>query len=277
MGSAIAIVDKEDVNSIQPEDFAIFTTNRQSPWYTHNQFSVPSRMPACTGRWCHCAWFWIHNPDSGSMQMYMNGFRCKITNTTSAARKIATPQVARRCGADTVTPKAADPSNCTNTATQPLYWYQKERNNMFEGTYAAPFYNELYGFTNGGQEYIFTDEQGPYEGNLSPAPAAVDSTSSESVTSTLSVAGSASPTVTPPAADTADPAPVPTVSSPDASQSTSAPVLAPVPQADTAAQPVCRRRTPEEKRALRQARRTKRLAARAHKKRAGSALAHFFS
>ena len=40
---------------------------------------------------------------------------------------------------------------------------------MFEGTYSPPYYNELYGYTDGGQKDIFTNEPGPYldsKGNL---------------------------------------------------------------------------------------------------------------
>ncbi|KAG8979806.1 hypothetical protein FRB90_007906, partial [Tulasnella sp. 427] len=195
-GCAIGIVDKANVNDIKPEDFAIFSANHTCPWYNVNEFQVPENMPACSQGVCHCAWFWIHSPNSGSMQIYMNAFKCKITNTKSTAKKIGTPQVARRCGYDPVLKRQGDPKNCTIGAKQPLYWLQNERNNMFEGYYDAPFYNDGYGYKNGAQDDIFVDEQGNFDG-ASPAaatttttPAAAQTTTKSNPTTTSSAAGS---------------------------------------------------------------------------------------
>ncbi|KAG9012235.1 hypothetical protein FRB90_006758 [Tulasnella sp. 427] len=141
-------------------------------------------MPACSQGVCHCAWFWIHSPNSGSMQMYMNAFRCKITNTKSTAKKIGTPKVARRCGHDPVLNRNGDPKNCTVGAKQPLYWLQNERNNMFEGYYDPPFYNDLYGYKEGAQDDIFVNEQGNYEGGLQAAGAVHKTTTTHKSTTT---------------------------------------------------------------------------------------------
>jgi len=122
--------------------------------------------------------------------MFMNGFRCKVTNVQSTAKKIGTPQLARRCGADTVTPKAADPSNCTVGAKQPLYWYQAERSTFFEGTYAPPFYNDLYGFPDGAQLDIFVDQAG---NQVSSGASGSSSSSVAGPTSTPAVVSSSSP------------------------------------------------------------------------------------
>lgn len=63
---------------------------------------------------------------------YMNGFRCKVSNSTSNVA-LAKPQIARRCGADPQFNKPeASPGNCTYGAKQPFYWFQKERNNVRE-------------------------------------------------------------------------------------------------------------------------------------------------
>jgi hypothetical protein len=60
----------------------------------------------------------------------MNGFQCRITNSTSSVG-LATSKVARRCGADPANGKpSAVPGNCTYGAKQPLYWYQAEQNNV---------------------------------------------------------------------------------------------------------------------------------------------------
>ena len=61
---------------------------------------------------------------------YMNGFRCNVTGSVSNIG-LAPGKVPRRCGAD---PERgvmnATPGNCTYGAKQPLYWFQKERNNV---------------------------------------------------------------------------------------------------------------------------------------------------
>ena len=81
--------------------------------------------------------------------VYMNGFQCDVTGARIDAPALSKPKVARRldifnllnfcqqyslyrrCGAD---PEHgvpyATPSNCTKGAKQPLYWFQKERNNV---------------------------------------------------------------------------------------------------------------------------------------------------
>ncbi|KAG9017587.1 hypothetical protein FRB90_000629 [Tulasnella sp. 427] len=83
-GCAIGIVDKANPHDLKPEDFAIFSTKHQCPWYNVNEFQVPENMPACSQGVGHCAWFWIHSPNSGSMQMYMNEERLDYTSTCFA-------------------------------------------------------------------------------------------------------------------------------------------------------------------------------------------------
>ncbi|KAI8982722.1 hypothetical protein BD414DRAFT_490930 [Trametes punicea] len=156
-GCALAIAYESDVSKIQPEDFTVFSVNQTCVWYRFTNFPVPARMPPCPEGGCHCAWFWIHSPDSGSEQNYMTGFRCNVTGSTSTV-PLAKPQIPRRCGADPTFGKPeADPGNCTYGAKQPFYWFQAERNNMFEGTYAPPFYLDLYNFKDGAQDDIFAD------------------------------------------------------------------------------------------------------------------------
>jgi len=98
----------------------------------------------------------------------MNGFKCNVSSSTSNVA-LAQPQVPRRCGADPDFQKlAAIPSNCTFGAKQPFYWFQIERNNMFEGPFAPPFYTDLYNFRDGAQNDIFVDS---YIGSIpTPSP-----------------------------------------------------------------------------------------------------------
>ncbi|KAI0671907.1 hypothetical protein C8Q78DRAFT_1031345 [Trametes maxima] len=155
-GCALAIAYKDDARQVQPEDFTVFSVNQTCVWTRFTDFQVPARMPPCPEGGCTCAWFWIHSQDSGGEQNYMNGFKCNITGSTSDVA-LAKPQLPRRCGADPDNKKPAAPGNCTYGAKQPFYWFQKERNNMFEGTYSPPFYTDLYNFKDGAQDDIFVD------------------------------------------------------------------------------------------------------------------------
>ncbi|KAI0792777.1 hypothetical protein C8Q75DRAFT_804492 [Abortiporus biennis] len=156
-GCALAIAYKADVQQVQPEDLTVFSVNHTCVWNRFTDFPVPSRMPPCPEGGCVCAWFWIHSPDSGSEQNYMTGFKCNVTESTSTV-PLAKAQVPRRCGADPDhNVMEADPGNCTYGAKQPFYWFQAERNNMFEDTYAPPFYTDLYNFKDGSQDDIFAD------------------------------------------------------------------------------------------------------------------------
>nr|GAT52486.1 predicted protein [Mycena chlorophos] len=156
-GCALAIAYKSNVSEIQPEDFTVFSVNQTCVWTRFTDFQVPARMPACPEGGCHCAFFWIHSPDSGGEQNYMNGFRCNVTNVTSEV-PLAAAQVPRRCGADSAHDKwHAAPGNCTYGAKQPLYWFQAEQNNMFEDTYSPPIYTDMYAFKDGAQDDIFQD------------------------------------------------------------------------------------------------------------------------
>ncbi|KAJ3568658.1 hypothetical protein NP233_g5568 [Leucocoprinus birnbaumii] len=154
-GCALAIAPKSDAKQVNPEDFTIFSVNHTCVWYKYTNFAVPAQMPACPQGGCTCAFFWIHAPDSGAPQIYMNGFHCDVTGAKSDAPAIAKSQVAKRCGYDPATGRSGSPNNCTIGAKQPLYWYQKERNNMFEGPLDPPVYNDLYGFKDGAQDDIF--------------------------------------------------------------------------------------------------------------------------
>ncbi|KAJ6580574.1 hypothetical protein DFH09DRAFT_1146147 [Mycena vulgaris] len=156
-GCALAIAYNSDAKQVQPEDFTVFSVNQTCVWTRFTDFQVPAKMPPCPPGGCTCAFFWIHAPDSGGEQNYMNGFKCNVTGTTSDVA-LAAPKVPRRCGADTSAGKPhAAPGNCTYGAKQPLYWFQAERNNMFEGTFSPPFYTDLYEFRDGAQDDIFAN------------------------------------------------------------------------------------------------------------------------
>ncbi|CCM04330.1 uncharacterized protein FIBRA_06501 [Fibroporia radiculosa] len=155
-GCALAIAYKPNATDVQPDDFVVFSVNHTCVWDLNTAFQVPAGMPPCPEGKCTCAWFWIHSADSGAEQNYMNGFSCNVTDTTSTT-PIGKPMLPRRCGEDPDFDEAANPGNCTIGPKYPMYWYQAEGNNMFEGTYMPPAYNSIYGFKDGAQDDIFQD------------------------------------------------------------------------------------------------------------------------
>ncbi|PSR74237.1 hypothetical protein PHLCEN_2v9981 [Hermanssonia centrifuga] len=234
-GCAIAIAYKSDINDVQPEDFAIFTVNYMCPWFLETTFQIPADMPACPEGGCICAWNWIHKPDSGAEQIYMNGFQCKITGQTGNT-PIGTPGLARRCGADPDNGKPdAVPSNCTVGPVQPFYWYQNERNNMFEGTYSPPLYNALYGFTDGAQPNLFQNPT--IGGSAAPAPPAQSPTSAPAQTPSPAPQ-SPTPAPSPAPAPSSAPAPAPPPSSEPAPASSPSSTPEPAPSSSSEPAPV---------------------------------------
>ncbi|OCH95365.1 hypothetical protein OBBRIDRAFT_745520 [Obba rivulosa] len=229
-GCGLGIAYKSDANQVQPDDFTIFSVNYTCVWNLNTQFQVPAQMPACPDDKCICSWFWIHSPDSGAEQMYMIPFQCKVTGATGTT-PIGTPMTARRCGADPANgvPNAT-PGNCTVGPKNPLYWYQQEGNNMFEGTYSPPFYNALYGWTDGAQDDIF---QNAYISSLGPGAPAATPTSSPVAKIVSSSAVLSSSAVATPSSAPAPPAPTPT----SAFASASSVVNDPVPSASSAPSP----------------------------------------
>lgn len=160
-GCALAITYQSDASSVKPEDFVVFTTNQTCVWNRFTDFQVPADLPACPDEGCICSFNWIHAPDSGSEQIFMNAYRCKVTGSSSS-KKLATPRLARRCGPTLDAEKVTvAPWNCTYGAKQAIYWLQKDGNTFFEASHDPPYYNEFYGFTNGAQKDIFQDSELP--------------------------------------------------------------------------------------------------------------------
>ncbi|KAG6917405.1 hypothetical protein DXG01_002674 [Tephrocybe rancida] len=159
-GCALAIAYQSDAGSVKPEDFTVFSVNQTCVWTRFTDFQVPARMPPC--------------PPDG---YYMNGFKCKVTGSNSDAATLAAPQIPRRCGADPLNNKQHDvPGNCTYGAKQPFYWFNQDVNNMFEGAFSPPVYNDLYNFLDGAQEDVFEDS---YDTIPDPSPVALIPTLSD--------------------------------------------------------------------------------------------------
>lgn len=183
-GCGLAIAYKDDIHAVKPGDFAIFSVNQQCVWNRFTDFDVPAKLPECPGGKCICSFFWIHKADSGGEEMYMNPFDCAVTNATSSV-PIPPPQVPRYC--------PVDKTNCTVGAKQPFYWLQNEGNNMFNGVFDPPTYNDNYGFKQGAQNDLWDSLQAPAASSATPAPSATSSISSASSVIATSV-GQASTT-----------------------------------------------------------------------------------
>jgi hypothetical protein len=164
MGCGLGIAYESDVHKIQPEDFAIISTNRYCPWYLKTDFAIPKGLPPCPPGGCHCMWGWIHNERGGGQEMYFTGYRCNVTGETGTI-PIPKPAVARKC--------PYDKNNCTVGAKQPHYWLMGERNNNHQGYSDAPFYNEAYGWKHGAQDDLWDIDLGTTwanDSNQAPIP-----------------------------------------------------------------------------------------------------------
>jgi len=159
-GCALGIAYKSEQAQVQPDDFVIFSVVKDCPARALQAFGIPN-LPPCPNGKCICAWFWIHNSIGGSDQMYMTGFQCNVTNASN--RQIGKPEVPIRC--DNKPPCYLYPNwgNYTNVCSRkvllPMYWSNKEQNNMFNPTneQCAPIYSREYGYPHGAQHQIFVD------------------------------------------------------------------------------------------------------------------------
>lgn len=65
-GCGLAIAYTDDVWSIKPEDFTVFSVNHTCVWERETYFDIPADMPACPdGKKCICSWNWIHGTERG--------------------------------------------------------------------------------------------------------------------------------------------------------------------------------------------------------------------
>lgn len=181
MGCGLSIAYTSDENSVQPEDFAVISTDYNCPWKRRVDFPIPADLPACPEGGCLCSWGWIHSPMSGSEQMYHLVYRCNVTGATNT-RALPSPKTANKCDYPTST------SNCTVGPRQPHYWLQKERNNNLQDYYDPPYYNGQYGFMNGAQTDLFAGTtSGSTTADIAPATTtAVSTTSASQATSSVS-------------------------------------------------------------------------------------------
>ncbi|KAL0958756.1 hypothetical protein HGRIS_014078 [Hohenbuehelia grisea] len=83
----------------------------------------------------------------------MQGFKCRVTNVRSTARRVAPAKPPVWC--------EDNPARCTRGAKQMVYWNQLDGNNIevsgndLSGHPRSPGYNAKLGFADGAQNDIF--------------------------------------------------------------------------------------------------------------------------
>jgi hypothetical protein len=168
-GSALAIAYKSDQHEVKPSDFVVFSVAYDSPARQLQSWDVPD-LPACPNGKCMCSWFWIHKSIGGTDQMYMTPFVCNVTGATNTA-KVAAGVAPVDC--------RNDQSKCVKGAKNPMYWKNKEGNNMPNAGHDAPTYSAGYGFSDGAQADIFN----PPASTVTTTPGSTPSTSTPTLIS----------------------------------------------------------------------------------------------
>ncbi|KAF2436172.1 hypothetical protein EJ08DRAFT_579062, partial [Tothia fuscella] len=137
-GTAWAISYESDISKVTMENLAVFSVLEHTPWKRLATYQVPAAMPACPPGGCTCAWLWVPK-GCGQPNMYMQGFKCKVTRATSTA-PIAAAVPPTYC--------KDDKTKCTKGAKQMIAWNQAEGKNVFPPNGVSPAYNEAWGWKN---------------------------------------------------------------------------------------------------------------------------------
>ncbi|KAF2799823.1 hypothetical protein K505DRAFT_190074, partial [Melanomma pulvis-pyrius CBS 109.77] len=133
--TAWAISYESELSAVTMENLVVFSTLDHTPWKRNATYKVPD-LKECPEGGCHCAWLWIPN-GCGEPNMYMQGFKCKVTNAKSTA-PLAKAQVPAYC--------ADDQSKCVKGAKQMLAWHQRTGNNIETPDGTTPNYNTKCGW-----------------------------------------------------------------------------------------------------------------------------------
>ncbi|OXA37882.1 uncharacterized protein LOC118433424 isoform X2 [Folsomia candida] len=140
-GTAFAISYVSDISAVTMENLAVSST----PWKRIATYQVPRDLLACPADGCTCAWLWVPK-GCGEPNMYMQGFKCKVTGSTST-RRLAPAQPPRYC---------PNFNECTRGAKQMIATRQAEGNNIeLPPNNDFVSYSPDWGFSPGAQNDIF--------------------------------------------------------------------------------------------------------------------------
>ncbi|KAJ9664715.1 hypothetical protein H2198_000061 [Neophaeococcomyces mojaviensis] len=179
-GTAFAIAYESDLSKIAMEDLVVFSVLAHTPWHTTANYQVPAALQACPAGGCTCAWLWVPK-GCGQANMYMQGFKCNVTNVDeSIAKPLAKAQPAKWC--------KDNQASCVSGPKQMIVFNQLEGDNV-NGIpqYETPVYNDACGFKAGAQNDIF-------DGSAAPAHTTTTSATAASTTSIKSTTVSPSAT-----------------------------------------------------------------------------------
>jgi len=144
-GTAFAISYNSELNQVTMENLVVFTVLPNTPWKRIATYQVPRDLPPCPPQGCTCAWLWIPK-GCGEPNMYMQGFKCMVTGSTSI-RRLARAQVPRYC--------ANFPQNCVRGAKQMMVYEQREGNTVEKPGNDFVSYSDAWGYFPGAQNDIF--------------------------------------------------------------------------------------------------------------------------
>ncbi|KAF8157899.1 hypothetical protein B0H34DRAFT_782604 [Crassisporium funariophilum] len=149
-GTAFAISYQSDSSQVTPENLVVFSVLYNTPWQRLATYESPD-LPACPAGGCICA---VNVTSCGEPNMYMQGYRCIVTNVNPDTSRILAPaKPAVWCEEDS--------TKCQGGSKQMIYWNQLDGNNIHVTGYdkfgrpKSPGYGLKLGFENGAQHDIF--------------------------------------------------------------------------------------------------------------------------
>jgi len=144
-GTAFAISYESDLSRVTMENLVVFTVLPNTPWKRLATYDVPRDLPPCPAEGCTCAWLWIPK-GCGEPNMYMQGFKCRVTGSNSN-RRLARAQVPRYC--------PGFEANCVRGAKQMMVYMQAEGNTVTKPQNDFVSYSSTWGYFPGAQNDIF--------------------------------------------------------------------------------------------------------------------------
>jgi len=144
-GTAFAISYNSNLNAVNMENLVVFSVLPNTPWKRLATYQVPRDLPPCPAEGCTCAWLWVPK-GCGEPNMYMQGFKCRVTGSNSN-RRLARAQVPRYC--------AGFPQNCVQGAKQMMVYMQAEGNTVEKPGNDFVSYSDAWGYFPGAQNDIF--------------------------------------------------------------------------------------------------------------------------